>query len=264
MSKLHHQLVATALALCLSSLGATTFAATPPLPTISGSITETMDAGGYTYVQIDTGSEKLWVAGPQTAGLEPGAKISVPRGMEMTDFRSATLDRTFPSIYFVNAIWPAGQEPANATGQAAMGAGHAAGAADPHAGLPLFGEVAANPTDVTHFDAPLPRAANGQTVAEVLTQGKELSGRDLVIRGRVVRYTPGVLGTNWLHIQDGSGDPAAGTNDLAVTTDAVTKVGDQVVVRGRLSFDRDFGAGYVYPLLIEGASLQVETAEHSD
>jgi hypothetical protein len=270
VSRFAHLLAAPLLALALSLPAS---AAAPPLPTISGSIAETMDAGGYTYIQIDTGTEKIWVAGPQTAGLEPGAKITVPRGMEMRDFRSASLERTFPSILFVSAIWPEGKEPATALNSGGMvhGSPHGGsapgvvqGSTDPHAGLPLFGEVAGNQADVTHFDAPLPKAPGGLSVAEVLGQGKALSGKDLTIRGRVVRYTSGVLGTNWLHIQDGSGDADEGTHDLAVTTDATAAVGDQVLVRGRLSFDRDFGAGYLYPILIEGASLEIEAAKSSE
>jgi hypothetical protein len=41
-----------------------------------------------------------------------------------------------------------------------------------------------------------------------------------------------------------------------VTTDAVVKNGDVVTVTGVVSVDKDFGAGYAYPVIIEGAKLK--------
>jgi hypothetical protein len=64
------------------------------------------------------------------------------------------------------------------------------------------------------------------------------------------------MDTNWLHLQDGSG--AAGTSDLAVTTDATAKVGDVVTVTGTLALDKDFGAGYKYALIIENAKVEAK------
>jgi hypothetical protein len=74
-----------------------------------------------------------------------------------------------------------------------------------------------------------------------------------------VKYNSGIMGRNWLHIQDGSGDPAKSTHDITVTSEASTKVGDLVTVRGVLATDKDFGAGYAYDAIIEDASLQVES-----
>lgn len=70
---------------------------------LAGSISETMDSGGYTYVQVDTGSEKHWVAGPQTA-VKVGDKVALDGLMPMQNFTSRTLDRTFPVIFFVQKI----------------------------------------------------------------------------------------------------------------------------------------------------------------
>ena len=72
----------------------------------------------------------------------------------------------------------------------------------------------------------------------------------------MVKFNGGILGTNWLHIQDGTG--TEGSNDLTVTTSAVVKVGDTVLVRGAVSLDRDFGSGYRYGVIVEGATVTVE------
>jgi hypothetical protein len=74
----------------------------------------------------------------------------------------------------------------------------------------------------------------------------------------VVKFNANILGSNWLHIQDGSGSAADGNNDLAVTSGAEAAVGDTVVVTGKIVLEKDFGAGYSYPVLMEDASLTVE------
>jgi hypothetical protein len=85
-----------------------------------------------------------------------------------------------------------------------------------------------------------------------------LAGESVSLRGKVVKYNANILGTNFLHIQDGSGDTADGSNDLIVTTKTEVAVGDTVVATGNIVLDKDFGAGYSYPVLMEDATVTVE------
>ena len=75
------------------------------------------------------------------------------------------------------------------------------------------------------------------------------------MRGLVVKVNRGILGFDWVHLQDGTGSAADNTNDLLVTAPvgAAVKVGDVAVARGKVATDKNFGAGYSYPLLVEGA-----------
>ena len=63
------------------------------------------------------------------------------------------------------------------------------------------------------------------------------------------------MGRNWLHLQDGTGDPMNNTHDLVVTT--ATEIGspDVVTIEGVLSANKDFGAGYTYTVIVENASV---------
>jgi hypothetical protein len=45
-------------------------------------------------------------------------------------------------------------------------------------------------------------------------------------------------------------------SDLTFTTNDVVKVGDTVTFEGVLALDREFGAGYVYPLIVENAVVK--------
>jgi hypothetical protein len=59
-----------------------------------------------------------------------------------------------------------------------------------------------------------------------------------------------------MHIQDGSGKADDGTHDLTITSDAVVKVGDVITITGVLAIDKDFTAGYVYPVIVEGGKIK--------
>ena len=74
-----------------------------PAKYFTGKVLETMNAGGYTYVKVDNGKEKIWAAAPQFE-VKVGEKVTVPEGMPMKDYESKTLNRKFDVVYFVGAI----------------------------------------------------------------------------------------------------------------------------------------------------------------
>lgn len=97
--------------------------------------------------------------------------------------------------------------------------------------------------------------AAAETVAAV-NQGKAgLAGKTVSAQGKVVKVNNGIMGRNFVHVQDGTGDSAKGTNNLIITSKQTAAVGDQVTISGVVVLNRDFGAGYTYPLLIEDASI---------
>ena len=72
----------------------------------------------------------------------------------------------------------------------------------------------------------------------------------------MVKVNPGILDRNWIHIQDGTAD---GNNfDLLVTSIDKAVVGDIIIAEGQLAVDKDFGAGYTYPVLIENVKITRE------
>jgi hypothetical protein len=70
-----------------------------------------------------------------------------------------------------------------------------------------------------------------------------------------VKYNPKIMGKNWIHLQDGSGDPSKGTHDITVTSQNSVAVGDVVTAKGVLRADKDFGSGYTYALIVEDAKV---------
>lgn len=92
-----------------------------------------------------------------------------------------------------------------------------------------------------------------KTVAALNQEKATLAGKLVRVQGKVVKVNNGIMGRNFLHVQDGTGDQ--NSNDLTVTSKQTAVVGDQVTVTGRVVLNRDFGAGYAYPLLVEEASI---------
>ncbi|MDF1578185.1 MAG: hypothetical protein P1P81_07060 [Desulfobulbales bacterium] len=212
-----------------------------PAPGISGKVTETMDASGYTYAAVDTGSETIWVAGPKTQ-LQVGDEVYVPEGAPINNFESKTLGRTFETILFASSIMVGGADQAFATAGEQGSAGKAAAAA------------ASSEADLDFSD--LTKAENGKTVEEIFAEKAALNGEAVKVRGKVTKFMSGIMGKNWLHLKDGSG--AAGSDDLVVTTMASANVGDTVLINGTVAADKDFGSGYRYDVIVEDAEVTVE------
>ena len=214
--------------------------AQPAAGGFTGTALETMKADRYTYVQVDTGTEKIWAATPEFQG-KVGDTVVVPKGLAMQNFHSKTLERDFEVVYFVGAITVAGsdQGPSQMGGTSFMHPPRDAKGSKPQV------EVSG-----------IKRAKDGMNVAEIFAGSGELAGKQVMVRGKVVKFLPQIMGKNWLHLQDGSG--SEGTNDLTVTTTTTVKVGDVVMVNGVVSVDRDFGYGYSYDVIIEDARVTVE------
>lgn len=191
-----------------------------------GAVVETMNAGGYTYVKLDLGGEQVWAAGPETK-VAVGDRIQLVTGTTMMSFHSNTLDRTFDRIEFVPALPREGE--AVAAPSAVTGA-------------------PAAPAVVTEAIAPAP---GGQAIAATLAGAKALAGKPVTVRGKVVKFNAGILGRNWVHLQDGTGDLTLTT----ASTAAPLVLGDVVVMRGTMALDQDFGGGYRYPVLVQDAAI---------
>lgn len=103
----------------------------------------------------------------------------------------------------------------------------------------------------------LAAAAEGLATVAAINQNKvSLAGKTVTAVGKVVKVNNGIMGRNFVHVQDGTGD--ASTNNLIVTSKQTAKIGDQVTISGIVILNRDFGSGYMYPLLIEDATINAK------
>ena len=152
--------------------------------------------------------------------------------MEMNNFKSKDLDRTFDKVYFVQQISKQPLVTQNTPGSG-MGMGAAAG------GRP----------SVAKEDVNIEPVAGGKTIADLFAKKEDLKGKNIKVRGKVTKVNNGIMGKNWIHIQDGTS--SADKYDLTITTNEMFKVGEVVTLEGIVATDKDFGAGYAYDLLLE-------------
>ncbi|MEK6625855.1 MAG: hypothetical protein AABY86_12840 [Bdellovibrionota bacterium] len=100
------------------------------------------------------------------------------------------------------------------------------------------------------------KAEGGITIQECFALMKTIQGKTIRVRGKVVKYNAGIMGKNWIHIQDGTG--AIGQNDLIITTKQEVSLNQIIVVSGVLQFNKNIGSGYVFPVIIEDGDVTVE------
>ena len=213
---------------------------------LAGKVIETIPTAKYSYLKLETPTGEKWAAVP-LADVKVGQEVTIGGASLMQNFRSPTLDRVFPEVWF-------------GTLGGGAAAGHGAGATAGGGAAAPAGNGGAAAATAPAAGAAVPKAegANAKTVAEVIGGRAALSGQPVAVRGRVVKFNAGILGRNWVHLQDGSGTPASQDNDLLVTTDETAEVGKIVTVTGTVAVDQDFGAGYSYAVLVEKATIATE------
>jgi hypothetical protein len=225
---------------------------------IKGKVLEVQAAGGYTYLLIKNDQGEIWIALPESK-VEAGQEVVVSPGMMMKAFESKALGKTFDVIIFSSGL-------ANEAHVMAAGNPHA-----PHADTKTDAKPAKKVSDAeleklsggsaratvpaNEIKVEKAKGDNAQTVEECFAKAEELNGKKVQVRGKVVKFSSMIMGKNWIHLQDGTGDPAKKTHDLVVTTSSEAKKGDVVTIEGTLHKDKDFGAGYRYDAIIEEAEI---------
>ncbi len=260
--------VTLALAACKRPEGPPRPAAGAPAPTqaagpggpeggqvLRGKVLEKVDVSQYSYLRLATASGATWAA-VQRTDKKVGDEVGVGNVIPMQGFESKELNRKFDVVYFGTLATPGGEAapPAMSSGTGGGATAGGEGAASPAAMAVQHRGVAAGPSDVKVEKVAKAAGADARTVEEIWTERHKLKGKAVTVHGQVVKFMP-VMGRNFLHLRDGSGDAAKQTNDVTVTTADDATVGDVVTAKGTIAVDRDFGAGYVYPVIIEGAKV---------
>jgi len=232
---------------------ATTGGSAAKAPALTGIVADTINTAGYTYVQVNTGEAKVWVAGPQCK-VTVGDTVTIVDAMPMKEYHSKTLNRTFDLVYFAGNILRKGDAvPANNACAIKPGASSMEQ-------ISLKAAMAGHTPQIdpgikTDFSK-IKKVPNAITVAELYSQKETLKGKKVVLCGIVVHANNNIMSKNWLHLRDGTGNE--GSNDVTVTTIDNPPIGQVVVAEGMLVKDKNIGAGYKFALLIEDAKVVVQ------
>lgn len=192
-------------------------------------VEKVIQGSNYTYLLVSENKEELWLAIAKSEVKEDEI-LYFTDPLLMNNFTSKELNRTFESIYFVQKISDK---------------------------LPLdsdqpISESGAQKAEITKLGNIKITPKSGEiTIAELFENHAKYAGKIVTITGIVSKYSPMIMDRNWAHIQDGT--EFSGEFDLTVTTADSLEVGNQVTFSGKISLNKDFGAGYFYKIIMEDA-----------
>ena len=184
------------------------------------------DGGNYTYLEVSENDKTYWIAANKM-DVSKGDTLLFSQSMEMKNFKSTVLNKTFKSILFVDRI-SSSKKPVS-----------------------ILEHPKIKPQEKTKVT--VKRHKGSLTIKQIFADKKSLLGKTVKVEGKVTKVNSQIMNRNWIHIQDGTSYKE--NYDLLITSKANVKVGSYVIMQGILSADKDFGAGYKYPVLVENAKL---------
>lgn len=200
-------------------------------PETNATIQEIIQTSSYTYSLVKEGSEEYWIAFIKM-NVQEGQVLYFNKSLEMKDFHSKELNRNFESVFFVQDV---GTSVNSLTQKGQQMQQHA--------------KKTANQTNNFDFE----KAKGGYTIAELYADKAGFDGKIVKVRGRVVKFNGGIMGKNWIHIQDGT--DSNGNYDLTITSQEHINKGIVVTFEGIMEVNKDFGSGYSYILIMQEAKI---------
>lgn len=204
----------------------------------SGVIQEVLQANQYTYLNVEEDAEQVWIA-VRKGDFKVGQTISFSGGLEMRDFPSKDLNRTFERVLFVSEL-----------GGAPSGAAPHGMPPMPHAMPSSTSPTMGRPT-VAKQDVSVEPLVGGITIGKLFGNRDAYADKTVKIKGKVTKVNRGIMGKNWIHLQDGTS--SGEEYDLTLTTQDDANMGDIVAFEGKITLKKDFGAGYAYDVIMEEA-----------
>jgi len=192
---------------------------------------EVLQSSNYTYLRVSEDNKETWIAISRREA-EVGKSYYYEPNIEMTDFVSKELKRTFKTIVFVDKF---SDQPITNVKPG------------------MDNTSKGNQPAVAKEGIKVEPAEGGITIAELYAKKDSYAGKTVKIRGEVVKFSPEIMGKNWVHLQDGTN--SNGAFDITITTGDVTKIGEVVTFEGSVTLKKDFGAGYFYEVIIENGKM---------
>ncbi|HEX5167870.1 MAG TPA: hypothetical protein VFW11_01755 [Cyclobacteriaceae bacterium] len=180
---------------------------------------EVLPTTKYVYVRVKEGSEEFWIA---TIKMEVtvGKTYFYRDGLLKTNFESKEHNRIFDRMYLVSSLVDSDH-----------GSKSTATESEPsHAAI----------TDKIVVEGSV-------KIAELVANPKKYEGKVIQISGKCVKLNANIMGRNWVHLEDGSNDDF----DLVITSNVAIPEGHTVTMTGKVSLNKDFGAGYQYSIILE-------------
>jgi hypothetical protein len=200
----------------------------------------------YTYLLVNKDSlgvllqDTLWIALPKMEA-SAGDTFYYTGGFFMYDLKSRDLNRTFKKVLFLQKI----SKTAIAEEKVTM-------PDNPHATATADTNKYAKPATVK-ISITIEPVKGGITIADLFGNKAIYSGDTVKIKGKVTKFSSGIMDKNWIHLQDGT--EYKGKYDLTITTNDEVTTGDIITIEGKISLEKNFGFGYSYEVIMEDAKI---------
>jgi len=202
-------------------------------------VAEVLQTNEYTYLRVTENGTELWLATPKLQA-SAGETYYYEGGLQMTDFTSKELNRTFKAVLFLDNLSKSPgmvkKEIPSIFPQCSMSASNSA----------TNSNTVKQEIKIDHVPGEI-------TISELFSKKDSYAGKTVKIKGQVTKFNPAIMNKNWIHLQDGT--EADGKFDLTVTSDIEVSVEDVVTLEGVIALNKDFGFGYFYEVLMEDARL---------
>ncbi|MDG1803865.1 hypothetical protein [Flavicella sp.] len=192
---------------------------------------EIIQVSGYTYVRSEENGKEVWLAAPSFEG-KVGQTYYFNEGLEMVQFKSKELNRTFESILFLQKIHK-----------------------DPNGKDKTVPVVKAKPLPKTD-NIKIEKVEGVTTVAELFGNLSKFKGKKIRVKGKVTKFNAMIMNKNWIHLEDGT--KYGSDYDLIITSKETFEVGDVVTLEGIVATNIDLGYGYKYKVLIQEAAQLID------
>jgi len=191
-------------------------------------VNEVLNTEKYSYLNVTENGDKYWIAIPKKE-VQLGSTYYYKGGLLKKNFESKEYNRVFETIYLVSDVIP---HPSNS------------------GGTEKSKSLAKNekPGELLNITP----EAGSIKLSELFSDPGKYAGKLIQVTGKCVKVNPKIMGRNWVHIQDGTGEGL----DLTITTAGNVQIDDIVSFEGTISLNRDFGAGYKYDVIMEMAILK--------
>ncbi|MCB2219981.1 MAG: hypothetical protein KQI35_06255 [Bacteroidetes bacterium] len=195
-------------------------------------VEEVLQTTSYTYLHVRERDKSQWLAVPKI-NAQVGEEYFYQGGNVMTDFRSATLSRTFDSLLFLGGIVNANPNKSEPSGI-------------------LF--IEKSTSKGTKIDLEIMPLEDEISINELYANREKYADKIVRIRAQVTQFSDSIMGKNWIHMQDGS--EYNGVFDLVATSEKFISVGEIAVFEGKILLNKDFGFGYFYEILMEETQIE--------
>ncbi len=218
--------------------GGTSSSSSSSMPSVTNDIhtvkvLEALPTEKYVYLRVDENGDEYWIATLKIP-VEVGKTYFYKKGLLKRNFESKEYNRVFDKVYLVSKVVPSDH-----------------GASGMMAGNSPMKDAKNNAMKPQKIKPKTIEVEGSVKIADLVDHIDKYKGKEIQISGVCTKLNANIMGRSWIHLKDGSKDDY----DLVVTSDVAIPEGHTVTMKGKVSTDLDFGAGYRYDILVENAKV---------